>query len=74
MGILICLNAFTIGYQADLDAKNEGSPLWLSVLEAFFLVVYTQELALRYFVHRAAAFINPWVKFDLILVLWGRLL
>jgi hypothetical protein len=68
VGVLICFNAFTIGYQADLEAKNEKGPFWLGVLEAFFLVVYTQELALRYFVHRAAAFINPWVKFDLILV------
>jgi voltage-gated sodium channel len=73
IGIILLVNSFFIGYQADLDAKGKKNDIWLELLDLAFLIVYTIELVLRYFVHGVHAFRNEWVFFDLIHIAfsWG---
>ena len=72
MGIIIMINAATIGYESDMQARQLPTPLGVIVLENLFMLAYTAEILARYYVYRKSAFIghgSEWVKFDAFLVI-----
>lgn len=75
VGCLILLNAATIGWQADYAARNvtEDFPVYFTVVERVFCVLFTFELLLRMYVHKLRFFCPPrkaavWNYFDLFVV------
>jgi len=71
--LVICLNAVTIGAQADYEAKNgmiEELPKSFQVLEKMFCVAFTVELAWRLFAYRGFFFSMGlfWGVFDIFVV------
>ncbi|CAK0806788.1 unnamed protein product [Prorocentrum cordatum] len=71
MGIVICLNAITIGVESTYTSKDLDAPGWVEVAEYLFLLVYAVELAMRIYVFHLKAFSSRWVVFDAFLVLTG---
>eukprot|EP00931_Biecheleriopsis_adriatica_P000311 TRINITY_DN10032_c0_g1_i1.p1 TRINITY_DN10032_c0_g1~~TRINITY_DN10032_c0_g1_i1.p1 ORF type:complete len:704 (+),score=134.05 TRINITY_DN10032_c0_g1_i1:44-2155(+) len=49
-------------------AVCNGIPVWVSVLEVFYFVIYLLELLARYFAQGCSALKQPWVQFDTVLV------
>jgi voltage-gated sodium channel len=70
MGIVIFLNAVSVGYQLELESSEPyaTSPDHMKYLENVFVFIYTTELLVRYFVYKAVAFKSSWVQFDSFLV------
>lgn len=58
VGIVILMNAASIGVQTDYNAKNltDDVPLGFFIMEQFFCVWFTSELALRLYVYRCSFF------------------
>ncbi|CAE7277227.1 fpaB-1 [Symbiodinium pilosum] len=75
MIIIILANAITIGIeQSHRVGGGNTSAFPLNVLEHIFLVIYTVEIFLRFYVSGPLnALRDHWVKFDMILVLMGWL-
>mmetsp|Transcript_114455 Transcript_114455/g.357931 ORF Transcript_114455/g.357931 Transcript_114455/m.357931 type:complete len:742 (-) Transcript_114455:50-2275(-) len=61
VGLLIFLNACTIGVQTDIMAskRTEEVPVVFVAFDQVFLVLFSAELLLRVYVHRCS-FFNPW--------------
>jgi voltage-gated sodium channel len=64
---LILLNAVTLGLETS-DALMERWGGALHALDLALLYLFTAELALRLFAHRARFFRDPWSLFDLVVV------
>ena len=77
IAVVIVVNAVVMAIEVDSGARRRSEPVphyqsmmkTFSIMEWFFILVYTAELALRAFVYRLDALRNHWVKFDAILVL-----
>mmetsp|Transcript_18866 Transcript_18866/g.54561 ORF Transcript_18866/g.54561 Transcript_18866/m.54561 type:complete len:573 (+) Transcript_18866:67-1785(+) len=68
--VALLLNSILIGVEADFHARQAEEPGIIRVLDGFFGVFFTIELALRIFAHRWKFFTkrDPWNYFDLGLV------
>lgn len=69
VGILVIINAMSIGLQTDYMAKHSGDhvPRVYRVVDVFFCVIFVAEIVLRIFVHRLAFFYRAgcsWNIFD----------
>jgi hypothetical protein len=74
MGIVIMLNALTIGMETSIARDKREIPKSLHMLEYTFLIVYCVELAMRVYVSGVkVALSNNWVKFDAVMVAAGVL-
>jgi len=71
MGFIIIANSVCIGIESTYSARDETAPPLLSQLETIFLGVYTVELALRLGIYQMEALKDPWVRFDIFLVIVG---
>jgi voltage-gated sodium channel len=74
IGMLIAINALTIGYQTDYMARNEivVAPFGFVVVERIFLVFFFSELSLRLYVNKVKFFYKGSVKwnwFDFLVVM-----
>lgn len=70
MGAIIVVNSITIGTEQTLRLQG-GDTSWVEMVEHFFLVVYTLELAMNLYVRGLWAFADNWIRFDLFLVISG---
>jgi len=69
VGVVIMMNSATIGMESEITtADPDGLPGFFTILEWFYMVVYTVELSLRFFTYGLKCLVNPWVRFDLFLV------
>ncbi|CAK0852900.1 unnamed protein product [Prorocentrum cordatum] len=73
MGVVIILNAVTIGMETSISRHGDTIPLSLHVLEYTFLLLYCVELGIRVHVGGRQVFLNNWVKFDAMMVAAGTL-
>ncbi|CAJ1419232.1 unnamed protein product, partial [Effrenium voratum] len=75
MVMIILANAVTIGVEQSVrvNGGDKGPENTLAIMENIFLVIYTFEIALRFFVLGIRAVCDHWVKFDLVLVVLGWL-
>eukprot|EP00929_Paragymnodinium_shiwhaense_P054497 TRINITY_DN27319_c0_g1_i4.p1 TRINITY_DN27319_c0_g1~~TRINITY_DN27319_c0_g1_i4.p1 ORF type:complete len:811 (-),score=157.75 TRINITY_DN27319_c0_g1_i4:116-2548(-) len=73
IGLVIAVNAITIGVETSLKADGTMTPAWLRYLEDFFLFIYTAELVARMIAFGLRAFSSNWVRFDAFLVCCGIL-
>mmetsp|Transcript_90715 Transcript_90715/g.234233 ORF Transcript_90715/g.234233 Transcript_90715/m.234233 type:complete len:580 (-) Transcript_90715:70-1809(-) len=73
IAIVICMNAGTIGIQAQLESQGSDIPEFIVTLENCFLCVYIFELVARFAAFGPGVFKSHWVKFDAFLVLCGCL-
>ncbi|CAK0898308.1 unnamed protein product [Prorocentrum cordatum] len=74
MGLIIMLNAITIGVETSIARDGSVIPVGLHVLEYTFLLIYCVELATRLYVSgMMGALSNNWVKFDAVMVVTGTL-
>jgi len=74
MGIIIFLNAVTIGLQSDfsIDEKSHKAELRiLNICDYIFLFIYVLELAFRLIAHGREVLYDAWIKFDVFLVTLG---
>mmetsp|Transcript_10335 Transcript_10335/g.22877 ORF Transcript_10335/g.22877 Transcript_10335/m.22877 type:complete len:800 (+) Transcript_10335:39-2438(+) len=71
VGVIIAMNAVTVGLETQNAAQGKQSPAWVEVCEHIFLAVYAGELLLRLFVYRTAALRSGWIQFDALLVSCG---
>ena len=72
MGVVIIANSLTIGVEQTYRMTAEQDIIKLCQrLEYIFLLLYSIELALRFFAHGLGCLASAWVRFDLILVVLG---
>lgn len=64
---LVVLNAIILGLETSPPVMAAIGPLLLTI-DGIILAVFVIELALRFYVHRARFFHDPWRVFDLIVV------
>lgn len=74
MGVIIIVNAVTIGAEASITVRGGEIPIGLRVCEYVLLFIYTAELITRFYaVGVQMALKNKWVRFDTALVCLGFL-
>lgn len=75
MGAVIVINSILIGVELTVQPSEESetpeSQLVFTVLENFFLSIYVLELACRVYACGRSVLRNPWVRFDMALVVVG---
>lgn len=75
MGTVIVVNSISIGVELTVQPSEENETpearLVFGILENLFLSIYVVELACRIYGCGAQCLRNPWVKFDLVLVVTG---
>lgn len=73
MGLVLCLNAASIGWEVDYKAShiNEDTPVYFKVVEVSFCVIFSLEAGMRMWAYKLAFFYRKdwqWNVFDLIIV------
>eukprot|EP00927_Polykrikos_kofoidii_P039612 TRINITY_DN3396_c0_g1_i8.p1 TRINITY_DN3396_c0_g1~~TRINITY_DN3396_c0_g1_i8.p1 ORF type:complete len:640 (+),score=115.59 TRINITY_DN3396_c0_g1_i8:128-2047(+) len=74
ISVIIVLNAIVIGLSTDYSSRFPGSPdpLWSTLADLFFFILFAVEILLRLFVYRMDFFFNSnatmWNWFDFLLV------
>jgi len=71
IGVVIILNAATIGVEISMNSEEKDVPGIVKTFDFSFLVVYILELVLRLTAFGCRAFQSHWVKFDAFLVISG---
>jgi len=71
IGIVIALNAVTIGIETSFTRAGKPTPLVVHVLEFVFCGAYVAEVGMRFVGLGTAVLRSNWVKFDIFLVLCG---
>eukprot|EP00931_Biecheleriopsis_adriatica_P055066 TRINITY_DN32480_c0_g1_i1.p1 TRINITY_DN32480_c0_g1~~TRINITY_DN32480_c0_g1_i1.p1 ORF type:complete len:544 (+),score=108.35 TRINITY_DN32480_c0_g1_i1:59-1690(+) len=72
IGVIIFLNSISIGLESTAELNNWDLTVF-RVLEHVFLLIYTLELSLRFYVQGCSCLQSGWVRFDLALVGMGIL-
>ena len=67
IGVIIVVNSATIGMQISYELEGRDTSIF-QYLEYFYVIIYSSELALRFFASRMACFQSGWVQFDAFLV------
>ena len=70
IGVVIVLNSVTIGMELSFEVTGRDSSVF-GILEHAFLLVYTAELAARFYAFGVTCLRNGWVAFDFSLVSTG---
>merc|ERR1719238_983482 len=52
IGLVIMLNAITIGIESSAASRGEDTPVWVDVCELLCVVIYAAELGLRLYAFR----------------------
>jgi len=68
VGIVIAINALTIGYDTSIQQQGGETPAILVALEILFFMVYASELIVRIAAFGFIVLKSHWVKFDLTIV------
>ena len=70
MGVVVVLNVILIGQQLDAEVSggDEEKMTIFHIVEVVFYFIYVAELAARFFSVGLACLRNPWVRFDLLIV------
>jgi hypothetical protein len=70
--VFICINAFLLGWQTELEASHGDVPSWILVGNLFFCVFFTLEIVFRFAAYRIQFIYMrswKWNLFDLLLVI-----
>jgi len=71
VGLIIAMNAVTVGLETQNAAQGRQSPAWVEACEQAFLIVYAVELCMRIYAYRSKAMRSGWIQFDALLVMCG---